>query len=237
MQINIDFNIILNIISAIIGATLGGLVTYITCFSRAKKEQRAKIIGKNMEKRCYALEEVRKVIAKLSIFERVDIVHPETILDKPFAYQSVFENYDTFEEFSKAYSSMREEYDQYIDGKLFYYIIAGSQYLMLFREVIYIGLKKDKEAVFTLGIWVYEEVDNWLHITNKLINSELNKPKYKYKKKVGIVYQLKLKKITTKLKKTKLYQDFVIPLELEDKDIGKKFKNKEIIDFYSLKKV
>lgn len=224
MQINLDINIIINIIISIVSASLGGMITYFTCFSKAKKEQRAAIIGKNMNKRAEALEEIRKVISELSSFERVDIVHPETIFDKPFIYHSVFENYRTLNKFNQSFRNMRQKYDQYIDGKLFYYILAGSKYLMLFNQVIYIGFEKDKESVFTLGIWVYEEVNKWAHTTNKLINDELNRPKYKYKKKIGPLYELKLKRITKKIKKTKLYQEFIIPMKLDDNNIGKKFK-------------
>lgn len=69
----------------LLGATgVGGIITYVTEFSKMKKEQRAKIIGKTMEQRRDALVEIKNIISDLSIIERVDITHPESAFNKPF---------------------------------------------------------------------------------------------------------------------------------------------------------
>ena len=238
MEINIDLNAIgINAISGIVGTIIGSIVTYITCFSRAKKEQRAKIIGKNMEKRNEALEEIRKVINKLTIIERADIVHPNEYINRPMAYQAIFENYNSFEKFRNGYNEMRKKYDQFIDGKLFYYILAGTQYLMFFSQTIYVGLKKDKEAVYTVGLYVYKEVNEWEHKVNQIINNELNNPRYKYKKKIGWRYQKKLNKLTKKVKDTILYKEFIIKMELNDDKLSNKFQKKDIKELYKLEMI
>ena len=214
------------LLSGIGGAIVGGIITYITCFSTAKKEEKAKILGNVMEKRREALENIKKVIEELNVFERADIVHPDKI-NKPTTYHAIFENFDSYEEYNIKYDKMRKENDKYIDGKLYYYICAGTIYLFMVRKVIYIGLGKDKDAVFTLGLIIEKEVDKWKRKTEYYINKAISKPKYKIKKRYGIIYDIKMKLIKRQIKKTTLYTQIVKPLKLEDENINNIFKNRK----------
>ena len=86
------------------------------------------------------------------------------------------------------------------------------------------GFENAKGAGYTVGVAIYEEVDQWFKKTMWLIDKELNKPSYKYKKKYGMIYKIKLNKTYKKIKNTRLYKLFVIQMELDEKDIGKVLK-------------
>lgn len=164
MQINIDLN---SIISGGVGAFLGGVITYATFFSKAKKEQRAKIIGKTMQQRRDVLIEIKNIISELSACERVDITHPESEFDKPFLYHHVFKNSKTLNKFFKKILQLRRKYDSQIDGNLFLAIVEIEQYLI---KVINIGFEKTEGACYTVGVAIYEEVNKWFKETTWLID-------------------------------------------------------------------
>lgn len=214
------------LLSGIGGAIVGGIITYITFFSKAKKEEKAKILGKVMEKRREALENIKNVIEELNVFERADIVHPD-IINKPITYHAIFENYDSYENYSTKYDKMRKENDKYIDGILYYYICAGTIYLFMIRKVIYMGLGKNKNVVFTVGLIIEKEVDKWKRKTEYYINKAISKPKYKIKKRYGIIYDIKMKLIKRKIKKTTLYTQIIKPIKLEDENINNIFKKRD----------
>ena len=219
-----NLELVITILKLLGASVVGGIITYVTAFSKMKKEQRAKIIGKTMEQRRDALVEIKDIISELSIFERVDITHPESEFNKPFLYHHVFSDFQTFNEFHEKISQMRKKYDQQIDGKLFIAIVKFEHYLMYLLEVINIGFNHEKSAVYTVGVAIFEEVNKWFKETTWLIDKELNKPRYKYKKKYGLIHNIRLKIMNRQLKRTSLYKIFVSPMKLDDNNIGKIFK-------------
>lgn len=64
----------------------------------------------------------------------------------------------------------------------YYYICAGTIYLFMIRKVIYMGLGKNKNVVFTVGLIIEKEVDKWKRKTEYYINKAISKPKYNIKK-------------------------------------------------------
>lgn len=224
MDININWNIVKNIIKLTGSAFAGGLITYITAFSKMKKEQRAKILGNTMEERRAALVEIKNTISELSIVERADIVHPESEFDHPVVYHHVFENYETLDEFFNKVNTLRRQYDYKVDGKVFLSLVALDKYLFEYGKVVSIGFNHNEAAVYTVGIAVYTEVNKWYKKFIWKIDKELNKPKYKYEKKYGFIYDFKLNHAIKKIRKTTLYKMFIIPMELSDEKIGEIFK-------------
>ena len=98
-------------------------------------------------------------------------------------------------------------------------------------KVVNIGFEHEKSSVYTVGVAIYEEVNKWYKNTIWIIDKELNRPSYKYKKKYGLLYDIQLKIMHKKLNKTRLYKEFIYPMKLDDENIGRIFKENLNINY------
>ena len=60
-----NLELVITILKLLGASVVGGIITYVTAFSKMKKEQRAKIIGKTMEQRRDALVEIKRKLLEL----------------------------------------------------------------------------------------------------------------------------------------------------------------------------